>query len=185
MILLINQIIQTMLMITLSSMIPLWYYLITRKTLKGFFNYIGIYLPTKTDNKYIISMISIAYIITLIFNIIVIITGNSNRSIGIMEDVNYLILVVGLIFYGLQTGVAEEILFRGFIAKGLIKNHGFKYGNVIQAFIFAVPHFVINGTASNIDILVRIINAFILGYVFGFVMHKKSNDSAYFNQYDI
>jgi len=40
-------------------------------------------------------------------------------------------------------------------------------GNVVQAVIFALPHFVIRGSASIEDIFVRIINAFLLGYTFG------------------
>lgn len=82
-----------------------------------------------------------------------------------------------LLFYGMKTGIAEEIFFRGFIARKLIGKLGFPKGNLIQAVIFALPHFVISGTASAIDIIVRIINAFLLGYTFGYVMHKKCDDN--------
>lgn len=36
--------------------------------------------------------------------------------------------------------VAEEILFRGFIAGALIRRYGFAIGNTIQAFVFLAPH---------------------------------------------
>jgi membrane protease YdiL (CAAX protease family) len=77
----------------------------------------------------------------------------------------------------MKTGIAEEIFFRGFIAKKLIKILGFSKGNVVQAVVFALPHFVIRGSASTADIIVRIINAFLLGYTFGYIMDRKCNGS--------
>jgi len=71
----------------------------------------------------------------------------------------------------------QKRFFRGFVANQLIKYLGFSKGNVIQAVILALPHFVIRGSASIVDIFVRIINAFLLGYTFGYVMYTKSNGS--------
>jgi len=82
-----------------------------------------------------------------------------------------------LFLYGFKTGIAEEIFFRGFIANQLVKHLGFSKGNAIQAVIFALPHFVIRGSASIADIFVRIINAFLLGYTFGYVAYQKGNGS--------
>jgi len=63
------------------------------------------------------------------------------------------------------------------LQKKLIKNLGFLKGNVLQAIVFALPHFVIRGSASLVDITVRIINAFLLGYTFGYIVDRKSNGS--------
>jgi hypothetical protein len=54
-----------------------------------------------------------------------------------------------------------RISFRGFIAKKLIKILGFSRGNVIQAVVFALPHFVMHGSASSVDIIIRIIISFV------------------------
>lgn len=40
----------------------------------------------------------------------------------------------------IQTSLAEEILFRGFLARRLIHRLGFHAGNVLQALIFAAVH---------------------------------------------
>jgi len=43
----------------------------------------------------------------------------------------------------LLLAVAEEILFRSFIAGLLFRRYGFATGNVIQAFIFLAPHLLL------------------------------------------
>jgi len=107
----------------------------------------------------------------------VIISGNSGRSTVDTHDFSLITMFLYLLLYGIKTGIAEEIFFRGFIAKKLIKKLGFAKGNVVQAIMFALPHLVISGSASSVDIIVRIINAFLLGYAFGYIMDRKSNGS--------
>ncbi|WP_158702684.1 CPBP family intramembrane glutamic endopeptidase [Paenibacillus faecalis] len=162
--------------ILLFSSVPFIWYIIRNKSFKGFFQSIGIFKPKKFNSLEVIIMIVTVYIITLAANIIVIESGNSLRS---SEGLEYtgISIVLSIIIYGLKTGIAEEIFFRGFIAKKLFSILGYKKGNLIQAAIFALPHFVINGSASYIDIIVRIINAFLLGYTFGYILEKKSNGS--------
>lgn len=125
----------------------------------------------------VFSIVTTVYLITLAANIIVIITGNSERGSVDIHRYKAVELFIYLFLYGMKTGIAEEILFRGFIAKKLIKRFGFSKGNVVQAIAFAIPHFVIAGSASTADIIVRIINAFLLGYVFGYIMDRKCDGS--------
>jgi membrane protease YdiL (CAAX protease family) len=49
-------------------------------------------------------------------------------------------IIVILLISLVKTALAEEIFFRGFIAKLLIHWLGFKYGNLLQAFIFGLIH---------------------------------------------
>lgn len=174
---LINEFIAVLFNILLFSVIPLGWYLIRKKSFKGFLNSIGIYKPQKINLFATIFIIVTIYLITLSINVLVIKLGYSGRSTVDTHGFTSLTLFMYLLFYGLKTGIAEEIFFRGFVAKKLIKNLGFSKGNVIQAVVFALPHFVIQGSASLVDITVRIINAFLLGYTFGYVMDRKSNGS--------
>jgi membrane protease YdiL (CAAX protease family) len=107
----------------------------------------------------------------------IIVWGSSGRSSVDIHNFTVITIFFYLLLYGMKTGIAEEIFFRGFIAKKLIKILGFSKGNVVQAVVFALPHFVIRGSASTADIIVRIINAFLLGYTFGYIMDRKCNGS--------
>jgi len=52
-------------------------------------------------------------------------------------------IVLLLLIAWLQTGLAEEILFRGFVAQRLIDRLGFVAGNTLQALLFGVLHVVL------------------------------------------
>jgi membrane protease YdiL (CAAX protease family) len=163
--------------ILLFSIIPLVWYLIRKKTLKGFAYSLGIYKPKKMNLLAVILTITTVYLITLAASIMIIVWGSSGRSSVDIHNFTAITIFFYLLLYGMKTGIAEEIFFRGFIAKKLIKILGFSKGNVVQAVVFALPHFVIRGSASTADIIVRIINAFLLGYTFGYIMDRKCNGS--------
>ena len=166
-----------MINILLFSIIPLIWYLIREKSPKGFIYSLGIYKPQKVNRLVIILTITTVYLITLSTNILVIISGNSGRSNVDINQFSLITIFLNLLLYGMKTGIAEEIFFRGFIAKKLIEKLGYSKGNVVQAAVFALPHLVISGSSSSVDIIVRIINAFLLGYTFGYIMDRKSNGS--------
>lgn len=174
---LISEFISVMINILLFSIVPLVWYLIRERSPKGFIYSLGIYKPQRVNLVVIILTITTVYLITLSTNVLVIMSGNSGRSTVNTDDFTLIAIFLNLLLYGMKTGIAEEIFFRGFIAKKLIKNLGFSKGNIVQAVMFALPHFVIRGSASSIDIIVRIINAFLLGYTFGYIMDRKSNGS--------
>lgn len=163
--------------IILFSIIPFLWFGLSKRGARGFFRYLGIYVPNEMDVVGSIRIILPIYLITLAANLLVIATGNSQRSTGGVDHNAWCVVLIGLILYGLKTGIAEEIFFRGFIAKRFYPLLGFFKGNLVQACVFALPHVVINGPASPIDIAVRVVNAFMLGYAFGYTVEKKSGGS--------
>lgn len=174
---LVNEFINLILNLIIFSFIPFIWYIVKERTLKGFINSLGIYKTPQKNYAEIFFPILIIYIATLVVMIIVYLLGFSGRSSLGIQNVTGITLFLYLLLFGLKTGLAEEIFFRGFIAKKLINKIGFLKGNIIQAAVFALPHFVMKGTSSQIDIVFRIINAFLLGYTFGYIMHKRSGGS--------
>ncbi|MPQ33906.1 CPBP family intramembrane metalloprotease [Clostridium estertheticum] len=81
------------------------------------------------------------------------------------------------LLYGLQTGIGEEILFRGFIGKRLVSKFGFLVGNIVQALIFAVPHILNFAATPILEITLCVLNALFIGYVFGYITEKIYNGS--------
>lgn len=164
--------------ILLFSFIPLVWHLIRRRTLQGFAQSLGLYRTRKDLNLFTVFLIiAPAYLATLAANIALIVLGYSGRSPADTQGLTAVTLFLSLLLYGLKTGIAEEIFFRGFLARKLIGVLGFSRGNVIQAAVFALPHVVLSGSASTADIVVRVLNAFLLGYVFGYVMDRKCDGS--------
>lgn len=174
---LVNEFINLILNLIIFSFIPFIWYIVKERTLKRFINSLGIYKTPQKNYAEIFFPILIIYIAILVVNIIVYLLGFSGRSSLGIQNVTGITLFLYLLLFGLKTGLAEEIFFRGFIAKKLINKIGFLKGNVIQAAVFALPHFVMKGTSSQIDIVFRILNSFLLGYTFGYIMHKRSGGS--------
>ena len=82
-----------------------------------------------------------------------------------------LLAVVPILLYAfIQTGLAEELFFRGFLAKRLCASFGFSRGNTIQALVFGLLHLLLFINYLPVLSLVAItvltgINGWIMGWL--------------------
>lgn len=166
--------------LAIFSVIPFVWYLITKKkNPDSFLKYIGLYkAPAKSYGSAVI-ITGMAYIVTISYFIILKLNGGMEISplqeaYDISTPITFMLISI---LYGLNTGICEEILFRGFIAKRLIKTFNFRKGNIAQAIIFAFPHFATFGVEPTFEAIVGVLNAGVMGYAFGYIMHKKANGS--------
>lgn len=143
---LLNEVIGTIPQVLLFSIIPFVVYLIKQRTYNGFWDYIGLKKSNRKANVLAIAtsiLFSGALLLLAVFS-------DEFRSLvhdpasvtGKFKAMGYsissvLILLVIAIF---KTALAEEILFRGFIAKRLIHVLGYQYGNLAQAILFGLIH---------------------------------------------
>ncbi|SES18897.1 hypothetical protein SAMN04487944_12287 [Gracilibacillus ureilyticus] len=98
---------------------------------------------------------------------LIILNNPVNFKLGISDWLNTILLV----------GITEEIVFRGFLLKKLMHSCRFWLANTITALLFASIHFPIwfyKGLFEFPYIISPIMNAFVLGLIFGFI-YKKSN----------
>lgn len=178
MITLINEIISTILQVLILTLIPFVVYLIRNKSAKGFLQYIGL---VKTSAKAI--RLSFFISLTFIASTLVLVLLNENVR-NVMTNppsitgklhhmgISFVSIITLVITACIKTSFAEEVFFRGFVAKRLMKKFGYMTGNVIQSLIFALLHILLFAalTKSNIGFLVYIfalsgIGAFLIGYV--------------------
>ncbi|GEK90699.1 CPBP family intramembrane glutamic endopeptidase [Alkalibacterium kapii] len=87
------------------------------------------------------------------------------------------VIILSAILIGSQTGVSEELFFRGFIGKRLIEKLGFNTGNFLQSVIFMIPHYLTFSGTSQLEFYLMMVNSGVMGYIFGFITEKKSNGS--------
>ncbi len=90
-------------------------------------------------------------------------------------------VVAGFIYCFIQAAAAEEILFRGVIARRLIDKLGFFRGNLIQSIIFWIMHLLIfklvTGEWFSVLQIYAFISSFGLGLILGYVNYRKNGDS--------
>lgn len=142
----ISEFIGAIFQVLIFTLIPFLVYLIKNKKAKGFLNYIGLKKSTRKANMLaIIACLLFAappLILTLISSEFKEIMLDSNSITGKFNEMglgmhSVFILLIIAIF---KTSFAEEIFFRGFIAKRLISIIGFRNGNILQALIFGIIH---------------------------------------------
>jgi len=181
----INEIIETILQVFIFSLIPFLVFVIKKKTVKGFLNYIGLKKSNSKAN-------GLAILASLIFLApMLLLTLTSEAFQEIMFDPNSITgklrtmefganaIIVLLIIAIFKTAFAEEILFRGFIAKRLISVFGFKKGNLFQAIIFGILHTLLFAIITTNLIYLSLIFIFptIAAYIFGYLNEKKADGS--------
>ena len=62
-----------------------------------------------------------------------------------------------MIFAFLQTGLSEEILFRGFLNKRLSNRFGFAIGNTLQAILFGLVHGILLFGSIQVLLLILVV----------------------------
>lgn len=181
-----NEIISTTIQVALFTLIPFIFFLFRKDKNVTFLNYIGLVKPTKKSVSYIL----LASILFLIGGLVLIFLDESIKQAvlsppsvtGILRTMglsgtSIIILLIVAIF---KTALAEEILFRGFIAKQSTNKFGFKTGNLIQAIIFGVIHLFLFWALTKTTItflLFSFLFSFIAGWTIGYIKEKYANGS--------
>jgi CAAX protease family protein len=182
----INESISAFLQVFVFTLIPFGIYLIQKNTRKGFFDAIGIYKsPVKANFLaifvsafFIIGGVGLALLNEDIRQMLIDPKSVSGkiRAMGLsVESISILLLLAWI-----KTSLAEEILFRGFIAKKAFKWLGFQAGNIFQAVIFALVHLVLFWAITSASYFFLIFIFLISGtaaFLIGFVMERYGNGS--------
>ncbi len=97
------------------------------------------------------------------------------------SGVGIISLLSGFIYCFVSAGGSEEILFRGLIAKNLLKWLGNFYGNIVQALIFWLMHLLIfrfvTGEWFSWVQAFGFVVSFGLGLILGYVNFRKNGES--------
>lgn len=168
-------------------------YLFFRKRLKkrSFANYIGIQSAKKQiDFKFLViwGAVILFGIISTWINFTVsdsfremLMSQNSPYGKILQGGFNVQGVLLALIYCFINSGGAEEILFRGLIAKRMFSMFGFSIGNIVQAFIFWIMHLVIfylmtKEWFSYLQVF-AFLTSFGLGLLLGYVNFRRNGES--------
>jgi membrane protease YdiL (CAAX protease family) len=180
-----NELTSSILQLVAFTAIPFLVYLITKKTYKGFFHYIGLYKPTAKSIYFAIAA-SIFFLVSglgLAFwnPEIKSLMTSPNTVVGKIKEAggaNSFILI--MIIAWIKTSLAEEILFRGFLGKRLMHSFGYNIGNLLQAFVFGLIHlglFWALTKAGPSFLIFAFALSSIAGYTIGYIKEKIGNGS--------
>ncbi len=180
-----SEIISVFLQILVFAFVPFVVYFIRFRRWSGFYRYIGLYLSNRKANLWAFISSTVLFVPILILVLLnpdfkdimhnqESMTGKF-RAMGFgLESVILLILAATL-----KTALAEEILFRGFVAKRLIAVTNYKTGNLIHAILFGLIHTLIFLSISDNVLFLTVIFLFPAAgsYIMVYLNEKIANGS--------
>lgn len=174
-----NLVFSSIIQIILFSFIPfVWWFIKERKQI-SFLRWIGIKKPIILDiRKYIITVFIIIALYLCLAFIIPLLLVDSDTATSMFAGQGIKALLPALIYAFLQTGLSEEIFFRGFLTKILSSKYGFKTGNVFQALIFGLIHgLMFMSDIGFFKALIIILITGTIGLLMGWINEKLSGGS--------
>lgn len=182
----INELISAVLQVIVFSLIPFIAFLLRRDKNVSFFQYIGLYRPSGRAVKYstAASLLFVIAGVVMIFvdegiREIVINPPSVTGNIRAADSIGVAIALIGIIAV-VKTAFAEEVFFRGFIAKRLMALWGFTTGNLVQSLIFGLVHLFLFWWLMNPTLFVVLFIfalSTIAGWVIGLIKEKYADGS--------
>lgn len=132
--------------VLLFTAIPFLVYVFRNKSARGFIGSIGLKRSTSRAN-----LLALLVMVLLVAPLLILVLTNDEfraimtdpdsvtgkiREMGVGVEAVVTILITAVV----KTSLAEEIFFRGFLAKRLIAVTNYQVGNVLQAVIFGIVH---------------------------------------------
>lgn len=165
----------------LFMIIPFVWWIVTSKGKVRFFEWIGL-KKIQTNNYYrLLSywiLILLGLFMVAFFIMPFIVSSEDSATTSQFYGKGIKVLASALIYSYIQTGLAEEIFFRGFLAKRLIAKFKFLLGNITQAFIFGLLHgILLYQTIGLIKAIFVVLITGTIGWFEGYLNEKQSGGS--------
>ncbi|MEQ6856783.1 CPBP family intramembrane glutamic endopeptidase [Lysinibacillus capsici] len=175
-----NSLISAILQVMLFSMIPFIWWLCTARKKQPFLPWIGLQKQIIV-HKGRYAMYIVLSIFTMLIPSFALVFYYIDRSLLAANQFAGLgaAAVIPALFYAIiQTGLSEELLFRGFLLKRLMKIFDFQVANLLQSIIFGCVHGAMLWSVLPLHvILLVVLTTALAGYVMGWVNERIAGGS--------
>jgi uncharacterized protein len=176
-----DNILSAFIQLLLFMLIPFVWWVITSKEKVHFFEWIGL---KKIQTSSYIRLLSFWIFILLGFSLVAflfipfVISAKDSATTSQFYGKGVKVLPMALLYSYIQMGLAEEIFFRGFLAKRFIHKFNFKLGNILQGFIFGLLHGILTyQTIGLVKAIIIVIITGTIGWFEGYLNEKQSGGS--------
>jgi len=176
----VSVLISAVLQVTLFTSIPFLVWLILERKKESFFKWLGFKAPVIEKKAKFCVLFAGSFILFTISAMFVhtFFIGKDTVAASQFYGMGVAGIIPALLYAFIQTGLSEEIVFRGFIGKRAIKAWGFKAGNSVQALLFGLVHGVMFfPTAGIFAALITVVFTGIVGAVMGYLNEKTAGGS--------
>lgn len=179
--------VSAVLQLALFSAIPFLVWYVSNRRSGRFAHFVGLHRPrTQTLRLALMIAVPTAILAIILFSLpqvrsAAVPAGSLFHQLAAADATAYALVAV-VIYSVFQTALAEEILFRGFIAKLLIRHLGYGLGNLAQAALFGAVHVILftlllaDGLSTAWTLTIATV-AGSMGWLFGQLNEKWGNGS--------
>ncbi len=178
----INSAISAIMQVILFSVIPFFWWLFTARKQQSFLTWIGIKKPVieKRGNYLVWFLLINVFLFVTNYTIIYFFVDSSLLAFKRFAGLGFSGVIPALLYAIIQTGLSEELFFRGFLLKRFAHTFGFRIGNIVQSLLFGSVHGLMLLSLSVIPIgvvVLLVMSTGLAGYLMGWIDEKKSNGS--------
>ena len=177
-----NQLTSAVIQVAILTLIPLVFYVATRRKIGGFWNWIGIKYADKVPIKSSIAIL-VGFLVASTIPYLLLYKSGAITYSGFTYDAyktygwSLQTIATILLWAVIQTSLSEEIFFRGFIGNILSRKFGWIVGTSIQAIIFGLIHIASVWGHGMMSAIVVFIMTGGIGFLLGWLSIKRANGS--------
>lgn len=163
------------------SLLPFVWWIVSGRKQKNFFSWIG--LTRVSGSARLITLTVFSFFGLMVLSQLLLVPLLLDREVVAQSQwagMGSVALAPAFFFAMVQTGLSEEILFRGFLGKRLSARFGFLTGNLLQASLFGLIHgmlFLLIGNVSWIAALLITLITGLGGWILGYLTEKAAGGS--------
>ena len=164
----------------LFSLVPFICWLLWGRKKEPFLKWLGLKKPIVANKLRFYCFFIVTLILFLVLGLITILYFTNGTELASSEfyGVGYSGIIAVLIYAFIQTGLSEEIVFRGFIVKRISDKFGFAVGNTVQAVLFGCLHgLMFFSSAGILNAIVITLLTGSIGWLMGFMNEKLAGGS--------
>lgn len=174
-----NQLLNAIIQVLLFSLVPLLWWLVTARKKVAFFDWLGLRWPKNVNTRTLWGSIVLVMVVCFVIGEVAVwARGDVDAAESAYQGMGLGALPTVLVYAFLQTGLSEEILFRGFLLKRLMTKWGFVVANIVQALIFGALHLtMVWGQVGFLAGMVIVIYPMIPAVLMSILNEKKADGS--------
>lgn len=172
-----EKLVSSTLQIILFSIIPLICWFVKSRKKESFFKWIGLKKITGGKKTWIaIILVAISFILIGLLTLYAI--RNVKTATSVFSGLGVRAIPSIIVYAAFNTALPEELFFRGFLLKRLIKILGFKRANIIQSLIFGLLHgFIFRSYLGTITLILIVLFTGIVALFMGKINELYSDGS--------
>ncbi|MGE7945530.1 CPBP family intramembrane glutamic endopeptidase [Lysinibacillus sp. NPDC093688] len=175
-----QSVINAVFQVIVLSVIPFIWWFFSAKKEQSFLAWLGLRKPVieNKGNYFVWFLVIFVLLFGPLFTISYFYLDSSILASNRFTGLGLSALIPALFYAIVQTGLSEELFFRGFLLKRFMHKFGFQIGNIMQSLLFGILHGWMFFSYIPLVVVVLVVLATgFAGYLMGWINERKSNGS--------